>query len=136
MKASTVLEARRRAANAPSKVQAHRRRGSSQLQYWNTRTAAESIVGCLAAYRRMPSPLWARTSFTHHEMCCFRVLTPAGKEIGTIRETFPTGSNDVWIARDGTVSTYIPVIADVVRKIDDRSARKVTIEPMEGLLDL
>jgi len=131
------LEAAGRAAErrALQAVQAHRRGILVKLAGLDTRTAAESIVGMLVSLPENALPALGQNEFYYHEIVGFRVLTTAGKEIGTIRETFPTGSNDVWIVVDGTCEHLIPVIADVVRKID-RSARKVTIEPMEGLLDL
>ena len=52
----------------------------------------------------------------------------------TVRETFSTGVNDVWVVEGGERERLIPVIADVVRAID-RPARRIVIEPIPGLLD-
>ena len=62
------------------------------------------------------------------------VRTTAGAVVGVITEVFSTGSNDVYIVRDGAREYLIPAIRDVVRQIDIRG-RTMTIVPMDGLLD-
>ncbi len=46
--------------------------------------------------------------------------------LGTIRDVFQTGANDVWIVRKGKEETLIPAIKDVVLDID-RDARRITV---------
>ena len=57
-----------------------------------------------------------------------------GSRLGAIEEIFSNGANDVWVVRDGEREFLIPVIEDVVKSIDF-AARRVTIEPIPGLLD-
>jgi 16S rRNA processing protein RimM len=102
---------------------------------FDTRTTAESVVGMVVSLPEDQLPTPDEHEFYYYEIVGFRVLTTAGEEIGTIRETFPTGSNDVWVVRNGPREHLIPVIADVVRAID-RAAGTVTVEPLSGLLDL
>jgi 16S rRNA processing protein RimM len=101
----------------------------------DTRTTAESVVGMIVSLPEEQLPAPDAHEFYYYEVVGFRVLTTGGEEIGTIRETFHTGSNDVWVVRNGPREHLIPVIADVVRAID-RAAGTVTIEPLTGLLDL
>jgi 16S rRNA processing protein RimM len=65
----------------------------------------------------------------------FHVRTTGGAEVGSVVETIDTGSNDVWVVRTNEREILIPVIADVVRRIDRRT-RTVIIEPLDGLLDV
>ena len=108
------------------------------------RDAAEALVGtriCVPAADL--APLGA-DEFYYHEITGFAVETTEGRPIGTVRETFSTGLNDVWVVDgaererpgcgSGLHEILIPVIADVVRAID-RPARRIVIEPMPGLLD-
>jgi 16S rRNA processing protein RimM len=98
------------------------------------RSAAEGLVGArvLVPVAQLPPP--AEGEFYYHEVAGFRVETTGGDAIGTIRETFSTGVNDVWVVAQGEREHLLPVIADVVRTID-RPGRRVVIEPMPGLLD-
>jgi len=116
-------------------VQKHRRGVLIKFAGIDGRTAAEACVGMVISLPedRLPAP--GENEFYYYEMVGFRVRTTEGEELGTIRETFPTGSNDVWVVADESREYLIPVIQDVVRTID-RPTRTVTIEPMKGLLDL
>lgn len=101
----------------------------------DTRTEAEEVVGMEISLPEDTLPAPGPGEFYYYEVVGFHVRTTGGDQIGTIRETFYTGSNDVWVVTDGEREHLIPVIADVVRTID-RGTRTVTIEPLDGLLDL
>ncbi len=59
----------------------------------------------------------------------------SGEKIGEIADVFNTGSNDIYdVKREGKKNLLIPVIDDVVKKIDVEGGR-VTIYMMEGLDD-
>lgn len=62
------------------------------------------------------------------------VRTTDGLIIGIIEEVFTTGSNDVYIVRDGSREYLIPAIKDVIKEIDV-DGRAMLISPMKGLLD-
>lgn len=98
------------------------------------RDAAEALVGARVLVRAADLPPPGPDEFYHHEVIGFAVVTTDGRALGTVAETMVTGLNDVWVVRDGGREYLIPVIADVVRTID-RDARRITIEPMAGLLD-
>jgi 16S rRNA processing protein RimM len=61
------------------------------------------------------------------------VYSKDGDFIGIIKEIFSTGSNDVFVVRNGTKENLIPGIKDVVLSIDKESG-KMVINPIEGLL--
>jgi 16S rRNA processing protein RimM len=98
------------------------------------RTAAEALVGARVLVPAAVLPPASGDEFYWHELEGFRVETTAGRDLGTIAETFSTGVNDVWVVRGGEREHLIPVITDVVRTIE-RPARRVVIDPMPGLLD-
>jgi 16S rRNA processing protein RimM len=64
-----------------------------------------------------------------------RVVTVGGEALGTLAEIIATGSNDVYVIRDGTRECLIPALEDVVVNID-LDAGVMTVSPPEGLLDL
>jgi len=98
------------------------------------RSAAEALAGASILVRLADLPPPGDDEFYYHEVVGFEVETTTGERLGTIAETFPTGSNDVWVVRGAGREHLIPVIADVVRVID-RPARHVLIDPLPGLLD-
>ncbi|UOB21394.1 ribosome maturation factor RimM [Macrococcus armenti] len=55
------------------------------------------------------------------------------REIGTVKEIFETGANDVWVVQ-GEKEYLIPYIEDVVKSVDI-DHKKIIIEPIEGLLE-
>lgn len=64
-----------------------------------------------------------------------RVVTVGGEALGTLAEIIATGSNDVYVVREGTREFLIPALEDVVTDID-LDAGVMTVSPPEGLLDL
>lgn len=98
------------------------------------RTAAEALARHRVLVAADELPPLADDEFYYHEIVGYRVETTAGEAIGEVAETFSTGTNDVWVVRGGAREHLIPVIADVVRRID-REARRIVIEPIPGLLD-
>ena len=97
------------------------------------RTAAEALAGARVLVPKAELPPAAEDEFYYHELEGFAVETTDGEVLGTIRETFTTGTNDVWVVSDGRREHLIPVIADVGPEID-RAARRVVIHPLPGLL--
>ena len=61
------------------------------------------------------------------------VLNEQGSVLGTLKEVFQTGANDVYeIVDENNKSIYIPAIEKVVKSIDIKS-KKMIVELMEGL---
>ena len=57
-----------------------------------------------------------------------------GRYLGTVVEIIYTGSNDVYVVRNGTQETLIPALRDVVRTID-LAHGEMHLFPAAGLLD-
>ena len=70
-----------------------------------------------------------------HELIGLKVYTDTGEFLGTLRHVLHTGGNDIYVVQEGEREILIPAIRDVVQEIDLKEER-VTISPMEGLLDL
>ncbi len=64
-----------------------------------------------------------------------RVVTASGEALGTLSEIIATGSNDVYVVREGPREYLIPALEDVVIDID-LDAGVMTVSLSEGLLDL
>lgn len=57
-----------------------------------------------------------------------------GRYLGTVVDLIYTGSNDVYVVRNGSQETLIPALRDVVRSID-LGRGEVHLYPMAGWLD-
>jgi len=73
--------------------------------------------------------------FYHHQVIGLKVRTTRGEYIGEITDILSGKSNDNYIVRGASGEILIPAIEDVVQSID-LDAGIVTIEPIDGLLDL
>jgi 16S rRNA processing protein RimM len=60
------------------------------------------------------------------------VETENGKRIGTVREIFPTGANDVYVVEGKRREIFLPATEEVIRSIDIKRGRMRVIR-MEGL---
>jgi len=98
------------------------------------RSAAEALRGARVVVPLAELPPLGPDEFYWHEMEGFTVETTGGARLGAIAATMTTGLHDVWIVRDGAREYLLPVVAEVVRSID-RSARRVVVDPLDGLLD-
>lgn len=57
-----------------------------------------------------------------------------GERLGEVSDVISTGANDVWVVRGQTSQVLLPVIPDVVVRID-YEARCVVVRLLPGLLD-
>lgn len=105
-----------------------------ELEGVTTCTAAEALrdATVLVAEEELPAPR-ADEFYDFRAIGC-EVITMDGRRLGVVAEIFPTGANDVLVVRDGAREVLIPVIADVVKRLDF-AARRIAIDPIPGLLD-
>ncbi len=83
---------------------------------------------------RQDNPL-PEGQFYHDQLIGLQVRTTRGEYIGDVVDILTGKSNDNYIVRGPTGEILIPAIEDVVQSIDLKQGI-VTIEPIEGLLDL
>ncbi len=73
--------------------------------------------------------------FFWYELIGLKVYLVSGKYLGKIVQILPTGSNDVYIVKEKEKEYLIPAIEDVIKEVNIE-AKKMIIEPLEGLLEL
>lgn len=95
---------------------------------------AGKLTGLELAVPEAWLPPAAPDEYYTYQLEGLEVVTVTGEVLGTVLSVMPTGSNDVLTVRGAGREHLIPVIKDVIRKVDLEAGR-VTIEPMEGLLD-
>lgn len=96
--------------------------------------AALALKGCAVMAAVVDLPPLGEGEFYYFQLVGAEAVLTDGRRLGAIAEIFSAGANDVWVVRDGGREVLVPVIADVVKGID-LGARRVTIEPVPGLLD-
>ena len=96
---------------------------------------AETLVGqLLSVPEEALSPL-PQGRFYASQLRGSRVVTEEGLEVGELVGLEEAPGHDLWVVRDGAREHLIPAVAEIVRRVD-LSARRITIRPPEGLLDL
>ncbi len=95
---------------------------------------ASPLIGMVVAVPEDTLPAVAPGEFYAYQLEGLEVVTERGDRLGIVDHLIPTGSNEVLVVREGAREHLIPVIADVVRHVD-LVARRIVIEPLEGLLD-
>jgi len=75
------------------------------------------------------------SSYFWYEILGLDVYLDTGEYVGSISRIIPAEGNDIYLIKKGKKEAYIPAIHEVVKEIDLRNG-KMTISPMEGLLDL
>ncbi len=67
-----------------------------------------------------------------HEILGLEAWTADGEFLGCVEDVLFTGSNDVYVVKNGDQELLIPAISDVVREIDTERGR-LTVQLMQGL---
>jgi 16S rRNA processing protein RimM len=73
--------------------------------------------------------------YSHDQIIGLQVRTTDGELIGTVTDILSGISNDNYIVRTSADEVLIPAIEDVICSID-LTAKVITIEAIDGLLDL
>jgi 16S rRNA processing protein RimM len=93
------------------------------------------LVGRELYTTREQMPELSEGEFYWSDLLGLKVVTDGGKCLGVMVDIIVTGSNDVYVVKDGKREYLIPALADVVLDINlDEGI--MTVSPPEGLLDL
>ncbi|MBC8215927.1 MAG: 16S rRNA processing protein RimM [Candidatus Marinimicrobia bacterium] len=96
----------------------------------DSRDEAESMIGqvIFASVPDSDKILWISG-----DIIGFVVVTDTGKIVGELAEILWLPSNDIYVIRDGSREMLIPVIPEIVKKVDVESG-VILISPVDGLL--
>jgi len=73
-------------------------------------------------------------SYYWFELIGMEVFSEGGEKLGTIVDVFETGSNDVYVLKQGGKETYLPATKEIIKQVD-RKAKRMVIHIMDGLLE-
>lgn len=94
-----------------------------------------SLVGSELCIMSSQLPIPGEDEYYWRDLIGLAVYTDQGINLGVLADIFETGSSDVYVVRNDVKEYLIPAIADVITQVDIKNG-KMTITPLEGLLDL
>ena len=98
----------------------------------NDRDAAEVLIGSHLWVDKASLPDLEDGDYYWFELIGMSVYTAEDAYLGTVASILPTGSNDVYVVRNGDEEILLPALASVVLAIDTDQRRMTVILP-EGL---
>jgi 16S rRNA processing protein RimM len=105
-----------------------------ELEGIDTIEDAQAMRGFELSVAGEDLPALAANEFYYFQVIGLRIETTEGRSLGRIEEVFFNGAHDVWVVKDEGREILVPVIEDVVRRIDLEGGRAI-IDPIPGLLD-
>lgn len=96
------------------------------------RETAETLIGSRLLVDRSLLPDLEEGTYYWFELIGLSVYTPQGRYLGKLETIMPTGSNDVYVVRDGEAEILVPALASVVQVIDT-DQRRMEVDLPEGL---
>jgi 16S rRNA processing protein RimM len=116
-------------------VQKHKNILLMQLDGLISRFDAERFRGADVFIKKEALQSKDEDDYFWFELIGLSVYLESGRCIGTVEDIFQTGSNDIYIVREGEKEYLIPATHDVVKEIDLVKKSMIIME-MEGLLDI
>lgn len=98
------------------------------------RTQAKFLTGKEVYVDRKDAPKLSKDEFYYKDIIGCEVFSDDGRNLGTIKEIYETGANDVYRVV-GEKEILIPAIKDVVQKVDI-SHKKIKVHLLKGLEDI
>lgn len=97
------------------------------------RTEAEKLREAVVKLPKYHFKQLPEGDFYWFEIEGLEVYQDTGKYLGKIEEIFSTGSNDVYIVKDGGKEILLPATKEVIKEID-LANHKMIIHPLGGLI--
>jgi len=110
----------------------HKRGLLLHLEGIENRGHAESLVGSDLFIEKSALPQPEEGSYYWSDLIGLSVFTPENSFLGKLTAVMPTGSNDVYVVKNGKKETLIPAIASVVMAVDIEN-RTMQVQLPEGL---
>jgi 16S rRNA processing protein RimM len=119
----------------PRRVEhSHAVRGSVivELSGLDRRELAASLRGRLLELPESELHALGEDEYYQHDLIGLRVRSEAGEELGRVIGLLPTGANDVLVVNGVRGEYLLPLIADVVQRVDVAGG-EIVVELLEGL---
>jgi len=115
-------------------VNAHKRFVLMKLEGIDSVETAEKYRSADILVEKQAIPL-QEEEFLWEELLGLDVFLATGEQVGRLSQIIPTKGNDIYVIQGEKKEILIPAVHEVIQEIDIEEG-KITISPMEGLLDL
>ncbi len=130
-----VAKSGRTLETSVSSVKAHDRDFVIAVRDVTTPETAAAFSGAYVKIAREHSPPLPSDQYYQHDLVGLTVYVEGEPDaIGLIEEVWQTGSNAVFVVRDGSRETLIPATKQVVAAVD-LTGRRMVVRRVEGLFD-
>jgi 16S rRNA processing protein RimM len=110
-------------------IHAHRRGFLFLSRELNTAEEAKAIVAAELCVSESRLPATAPGEFYWYQLIGLEVVSCEGKYLGRIEQIIETGSNDVYLVRQGGKEVLVPATDEVVREVDLEGGRMIVDLP-------
>ena len=105
-----------------------------KLKGIDTIEAAEDLRNLYIKVSREQLPELQENSYYIVDLLECEVITVEGEVLGKMEDVFNTGSNDIYVVKNGEgKQILLPAIKEVIKNVDIPN-RKITVKLMEGLV--
>ncbi|MBW2408596.1 MAG: 16S rRNA processing protein RimM [Deltaproteobacteria bacterium] len=113
-------------------VKSHAKTALISLKGVDTRDQAQALIGCelFIEKSRLPDP--EEGSYYWFDLIGLEVFDIDQKYLGRLESIIETGSNDVYVVKEGDMEILIPALESVVQNIDLKK-RRMQVDLPEGL---
>jgi 16S rRNA processing protein RimM len=102
----------------------------------DTMSAAETLVGGRLVVEEAERGSLNDEEFFEDDLVGAMVISVAGENVGTVTSFLKTGGTDVLVVRDAAGNERLIPFADEICTEVDVSAKRITVDPPVGLLEL
>jgi len=114
----------------------HNDRVILKFEGYDTMTAAQQLTGGRLVIADSELELLEDGQFFEHQVIGSDVITSDGRSIGRVKSVMRTGGTDVLVLQtEEGLERMIPFADEICTEVDV-SARRITVAPPDGLLDL
>lgn len=113
----------------------HNRQILIKLQGIDNIESAKLLIGANLSVSEDSLPALQPGEYYHFQAIGLEVLDTKGNRLGMVARTWSVGGREIYVVIGNTKEYLIPAVKEIIEKIDF-DARKMIINPPEGLLDL
>jgi 16S rRNA processing protein RimM len=106
-----------------------------RFQGRSSREAVLELIGHPVQIEQTTSPELPQGVYYHYEILDSEVYTEDNQYLGSVGDILETGAHDVYVVQGEEREYLIPATEEIVVKIE-REKKRITIHPLEGLLEL